>query len=103
MQNHGDSEAIALKLRSMLSDYIRAAMRHARYELMENGRFYGSIQPCRGCWAEAATLEDCREELQSTLEDWLLLGLQLGHRLPVIAGINLNRPGARRGRSLAHA
>ena len=71
----------------MLSQYIRAAMRHARYELMENGKYFGSIEPCRGCWAESANLEDCREELQSTLEDWLLLGLQLDHRLPVINGI----------------
>jgi predicted RNase H-like HicB family nuclease len=75
----------------MLSDYIRGAMRLAHYELLENGRIFGSIEPCRGCWAEAETLEECREELQKTLEDWLLLGLQLGHRLPVIAGMNLNR------------
>jgi predicted RNase H-like HicB family nuclease len=84
----------------MLTDYINAAMRRAKYELMEDGRYYGSIQPCRGCWAEAATLEDCREELQSTLEDWLLLGLQLGHRLPVIDGINLNPS---KNRIAAHA
>jgi predicted RNase H-like HicB family nuclease len=74
----------------MLSEYIRAAMRQAKYELIENGRYYGSIRACRGCWAEARTLEECREELQSTLEDWLLLGLQMGHRLPIIDGINLN-------------
>jgi len=74
----------------MISDYIARAMRHAHYELMENGRFYGSIPECQGCWAEAGTLEECREELQSTLEDWLLLGLQMGHALPVIDGIDLN-------------
>lgn len=79
----------------MLSEYIHAAMRQAKYELLENRSYYGSIRACRGCWAEAATLEDCREELQSTLEDWLLLGLQMGHTLPVIAGINLNRPKSR--------
>jgi predicted RNase H-like HicB family nuclease len=84
----------------MLSEYIRAAMRQAKYELLENGRYYGSIHLCRGCWAEAETLEDCREELQTTLEDWLLLGLQLGHPLPVVDGINLNRPKSRAG---AHA
>lgn len=75
----------------MLTEYIQAALRHAKYELMENGQFYGSIPQCRGVWAEGATLEDCRAELQSTLEDWLLLGLQLGHKLPVIGGVNLNR------------
>jgi predicted RNase H-like HicB family nuclease len=58
---------------------------------MENGRFFGRIPECRGLWAEATTLEECREELQSTLEDWLLLGLQLGHPLPVIDDIDLNR------------
>jgi hypothetical protein len=84
----------------MLSEYIRAAMRKAKYEVMENGHYYGWIETCRGCWAEASNLEDCREELQSTLEDWLLLGLQLGHRLPVIDGINLNRSKNRFG---AHA
>jgi predicted RNase H-like HicB family nuclease len=76
---------------AMISDYITAALRHAHYELMENGRFYGSIPDCQGCWAEAATLEECREELRETLEDWLLLGLQLGHALPVIDGLDLNR------------
>src|SRR5713101_7089415 len=66
----------------MLTDYIAAAMRQAHYELMEDQRFFGSIPACQGCWAEGATLEECRGELQSTLEGWLLLGLQLGHQLP---------------------
>ena len=75
----------------MLTDYIQAALRQAKYELMENGKFFARVPSCRGVWAEGGTLEDCREELQSTLEDWILLGLQLGHKLPVIGGINLNR------------
>jgi len=75
----------------MLTSYIQHAMRRAKYELMENGRFFARIPQCQGLWAEAATLEECREELQSTLEDWLLLGLQLGHELPVLDGIDLNR------------
>jgi predicted RNase H-like HicB family nuclease len=75
----------------MLTEYIQSAMRHAHYELTENRRFFGTISGCKGLWAEGKTLEECREELQSALEDWLLLGLQLGHSLPVIDGINLNR------------
>jgi hypothetical protein len=54
-------------------------------------------------WAECKTLEKCREELQSTLEDWLLLGLQLGHNLPVIDGLNLNRSNRSTRRKMAHA
>jgi predicted RNase H-like HicB family nuclease len=83
----------------MLTEYIGQAMRKAHYEVMENGRFFGTIPSCKGLWAEGKTLEQCREELQSTLEDWLLLGLQLGHTLPVINGINLNRT----NRKTAHA
>jgi predicted RNase H-like HicB family nuclease len=84
----------------MLTEYIQNAMRLAHYELMENGRFFGAIPGCKGLYAEGKTLEQCREELQSTLEDWLLLGLQLGHNLPVIDGINLNRSNRRK---TAHA
>ena len=73
----------------MISDYITATLRHARYELMEKGRIFDSIPECQGCWAEAATLEECRVELQSTLEEWLLLGLQMGHPQPVVDGIDL--------------
>jgi predicted RNase H-like HicB family nuclease len=76
---------------NMLTDYIEHAMRKAHYEMMGNGNFFGTIPKCKGLWAEGKTLEKCREELRSTLEDWLLLGLQLGHTLPVIDGINLNR------------
>lgn len=87
----------------MLTDYIQAAMRQAKYELMENGRFFARIRSCRGLWAEGDSLEACREELQSALEDWLLLGLQLGHKLPVIDGINLNPKTARREPAYAKA
>ena len=83
----------------MLTEYLEHAMRKAHYELMENGRFSATIPKCNGLWAEGKTLEVCREELRSTLEDWLLLGLQLGRHLPVINGINLNRT----NRKPAHA
>lgn len=80
----------------MLTEYIEQAMRRAHYELTENGRFFGTIPQCKGLWAEAKTLEKCREELKSALEAWLLLGLQLGHKLPVIEDIDLNRNNRRK-------
>ena len=75
----------------MLTQYVQLAMRQAHYELMENRRFFGRIPQCQRLWAESPTLEECRDELQSNLKDWLLLGLQLRHPLPVIEGIDLNR------------
>jgi predicted RNase H-like HicB family nuclease len=75
----------------MLTDYIRAAMAQARYEILEDdGTYYGEIPGFRGVFANAATLEACREELQSVLEGWLMLGLRLGHELPVIGNLDPN-------------
>src|SRR5208283_567988 len=56
----------------MLTDYIQRAMRHAHYEVMENGRFFGSIPECRGVWGEGVTLEECREELEGALDAWII-------------------------------
>jgi len=75
----------------MLTEYIEGAMRHAHYEMMENGRFFGSIPQCRGAWGEGATLEECREELRGALECWIVVGLRHGDELPVVDGIDLNQ------------
>jgi predicted RNase H-like HicB family nuclease len=73
----------------MLTSYIRAAMRLAKYEILEDQTYYGEIPDFQGVWANADSLEACREELQSVLEDWLIIGLRMGHTLPIVAGINL--------------
>ena len=74
----------------MLIEYIQHALRHPRYEIMENGRFYGQIPEMAGTWGEGATLEECRDKLQSVLEDWLMVGFRFGDALPVIDGIDVN-------------
>jgi predicted RNase H-like HicB family nuclease len=73
----------------MLTDYIQKAMRLAKYEILGDGQYYGEIPGFQGVWAQADNLETCREELQGALEDWLVLGLRMGHELPVVAGIHL--------------
>ena len=73
----------------MLTDYVRAAMRCAVYELLPDGTFYGESPGLRGVYASADALEACREELQEVLEGWIVLGLRLGHSLPEVHGINL--------------
>ena len=41
--------------------------------------------------AFGATLRECEDELRSTWEDRVLVGLKLKHPLPVIAGIDINK------------
>lgn len=77
----------------MFTEYFQTAMRLAKYEILEDGTYFGHISKCRGTYANAKTLEKCRNELQSVLEDWVLLGLHFGHKIPVINGIDLNFKG----------
>jgi predicted RNase H-like HicB family nuclease len=78
-------------LRYVLSDYVAEALAEAAFEKLEDGSYAGRIPSCTGVVAFGATLRDCENELQSTLEDWILVGLQLKHPLPVIQGIDLNK------------
>ena len=74
----------------MLTKYIQAAMRKAKYEILpEDGSFYGEIPGFAGVWANAESLEACREELEEVLEEWLLLGISRNHPLPVLDGMEL--------------
>lgn len=74
-----------------LTDYVNASLECAKYDKLADGSFSGRIPKCKGVIAFGESLRECENELRSTLEDWILVGLKLGHRLPVINGINLNR------------
>lgn len=74
-----------------ITAYIEAALELAQYDKLEDGSFAGEISKLKGVAAFGKTLRECEGELRSTLEDWILVGLRLGHRLPVLAGIDLNK------------
>ncbi|MGB2842896.1 MAG: type II toxin-antitoxin system HicB family antitoxin [Halobacteriota archaeon] len=80
-----------MEIRYILTDYVEQAMAYAGYDKLEDGTFAGWIAHCKGVIAFGATLRECEDELRSTLEDWILVGLKLGHPLPVIAKIDLNK------------
>jgi len=74
----------------MLMDYLRAAISSAHYELLGGGEgFYGEIPGFDGVFADGKTLESCRNELASTLEDWILLRISRNLPIPEVAGMNL--------------
>ena len=78
-------------LKFVLTGYIEEALSQAEYEKLEDGSYSGRIPGCKGVIAFGGTLRECENELRSTLEDWLLLGLKLGHPHPVIEAYDLNR------------
>ena len=74
----------------MISAYIDAAMRRAHYEFLPDDEgYFGSVAELPGVWANAATLEECREELQEVLEEWIVLGLRMRHFIPNLGELEL--------------
>lgn len=73
----------------MLTAYILAALRRAHYEVLEDGTYYCEIPGFQGVFANADTLEACRDLLQEVLEGWLLLSFAKQLPVPVVDGIDL--------------
>jgi predicted RNase H-like HicB family nuclease len=74
----------------MLLEYVQAALRHAKYEILAGeDTYYGEIPECRGVYANAASLEECREQLREALHEWVLFRVHRNLPLPVIDGIEL--------------
>ena len=70
------------------AEYIDIAIGMAEYKVLDDdGSYYGEIPGLQGVWANADTLEECREELREVLEGWIELGIVLGHDIPDIQTI----------------
>jgi predicted RNase H-like HicB family nuclease len=74
-----------------ITAYIEAALELARYDKLDDGSFAGEIPKLKGVAAFGKSLRECETELRSVLEDWILVGLKMGHKLPVLVGIDLNK------------
>ena len=67
----------------MFAEYIKAAMDKATYEIIDDPEpFYGEIPEIQGVWASGKTLEACRDDLMSALEDWIAFRLRTGRSIP---------------------
>jgi predicted RNase H-like HicB family nuclease len=78
-------------IKSIFTGYIEMALARAEYDKLDDGTFSGRIPGCKGVIAFGKTLRECENELQSTFEDWVLVGLKLGHALPVMDEYDLNK------------
>ena len=74
----------------MLITYLKAAMKKAKYEILQDDNtFYGEIPRFDGVYANAKTLEACRDELEEVLEEWILFRISCNLPLPQVNGIEL--------------
>ena len=71
----------------MFAEYIAAALEQAEYEIIDDPEpYYAHVPGLQGVWATGKTFEECRKELISTIEGWIVLGLRMGHLIPPMKG-----------------
>lgn len=67
----------------MIQDFLTSNLNKADYEMIDGGkRFYGEIKGLRGVWAVGKTLEECRRNLVTTIEGWLIVRLKKNLPIP---------------------
>jgi predicted RNase H-like HicB family nuclease len=70
----------------MFSEYIGAALRRAKYELLDNGTYMATVEGLLGVLATGETIEKCREDLIEVIEEWITIRLQRGLTIPDLDG-----------------
>jgi predicted RNase H-like HicB family nuclease len=76
----------------MIREYIDEAIKRARYEIIEGEeRYYGEIKDCPGVWATGKTLEQCRKNLEDTLDGWLFVHISKRIDIPPLGKIRISK------------
>ena len=70
----------------VISRYVQQALRQARYRMLEDGTYCGTVAKLRGVVANADTLEGCRDELAEVVEEWILVRVARGLSVPALGG-----------------
>jgi predicted RNase H-like HicB family nuclease len=73
----------------MLLQYIQKALEKARYKLLDDGTWFAEVPGFQGVWANAQTVEECRQELMEVMEEWLILKIRDRDPIPEIEGVGI--------------
>jgi len=73
----------------MIIDYCQKALEKAEYKKLEDGTWFAEIPGFRGVWAHGKSVEECRKELITVLEEWLVLKLRDKDPIPAVDGLKV--------------
>lgn len=73
----------------MIAEYFEKALEKAEYRKLEDGTWFAEIPGFKGVWANAETVEHCRAELISVLEEWIILKLKDRDPIPEVDGYKI--------------
>jgi predicted RNase H-like HicB family nuclease len=79
----GQAILLIVNASELLDHYIKAALKTARYEKIENGaRVYTDLPNFPGAWADGDTRDEAERFLREVLRGWIELELERGRPLP---------------------
>jgi len=74
-------------------EYMAAALKHAKFERMEDGRYFASIPDFDGLWAVGQTEAEATKELRDALDGWIDALVKIANqRPPIVDGVDLFAP-----------
>ena len=63
--------------------YIQAALENARYEIIDDKEtYYGEVAGFEGVWSSGNTLEECQQNLEEVIDEWVTIRLAKGLPIP---------------------
>ena len=66
----------------VITKYIAEALHRAQYRIVDGGVFCATVAGLPGVIATGRTLEACRDQLVEVVEEWLLVRVAQGLRIP---------------------
>ena len=72
-----------------MTEYCQKAIEKAEYKKLEDGTWYAEVPGFKGVWSNGKSVEGCRKELITVLEEWIILELRDKVPIPEIDGLTV--------------
>jgi predicted RNase H-like HicB family nuclease len=73
----------------VITSYVDQALRRAHYSSLEDGTFCATVPALPGIIATGATVEECRDQLAEVVEEWVLVRVARGLRVPPLGRVKV--------------
>jgi predicted RNase H-like HicB family nuclease len=73
----------------MIFEYCQKVIEKAEYKKLEDGTWFAEIEGFKGVWANGQSVEECRKELITVLEEWIVFKLRDKDYILEVGGIGI--------------
>ena len=73
----------------MIFEYCQKAIEKVECKKLDDGTWFSEIPGFKGVWANAGAVEDCRKELITVLEEWIILKFRHVETVPEVDGLSV--------------